>query len=164
MAEPEPAEEPMAEEAADYAYEEAEATAAPAEAVAELQASMAAAESAMAEAESAMAEAESAAAATTSGVSREEAAASDRRRCPECQANTFEDYGVNPFVDTYEDNLSTFALDVDTASYVVTRNYLQGDQLPPIGAVRVEEFVNYFDGGYRTLIDEFNITLEAAPS
>ena len=164
MAEPEPAEEPMAEEAADHAYAEAEATAAPAEAVAELQASMAAAESAMAEAESAMAAAESAAAATTSGVSREEAAASDRRRCPECQANTFEDYGVNPFVDTYEDNLSTFALDVDTASYVVTRNYLQGDQLPPIEAVRVEEFVNYFDGGYRPLIDEFNVTLEAAPT
>ena len=29
----------------------------------------------------------------------------------------FENYGVNPFVDTYEDHLSTFALDVDTASY-----------------------------------------------
>ena len=108
---------------------------------------------------------------TSSGVSREEAAQSDRerpeearRRCPECQSNTFEDYGVNPFVDTYEDDLSTFALDVDTASYVVTRNYLEGGQLPPIEAVRVEEFVNYFDGGYQPLIDEFNVTLEAAPS
>ena len=49
-------------------------------------------------------------------------------------------------------------------SYVVTRNYLEGNALPPIEAVRVEEFVNYFDGGYRPLIDEFNITLEAAPS
>ena len=109
---------------------------------------------------------------TIGGVSRQEAADSDRARpeeerrriCVECQSNTFEDYGVNPFVDTYEDDLSTFALDVDTASYVVTRNYLQGDQLPPIEAVRVEEFVNYFDGGYQPLIDEFNITLEAAPS
>ena len=108
---------------------------------------------------------------TIGGVSRQEAAQSDRehseearRRCPECQSNTFEDYGVNPFVDTYEDDLSTFALDVDTASYVVTRNYLEGGQLPPIEAVRVEEFVNYFDGGYQPLIDEFNITLEAAPS
>jgi len=80
------------------------------------------------------------------------------------EPNNFQDYGVNPFVDTWEDPLSTFALDVDTASYVVTRNYLEGSQLPPIGAVRVEEFVNYFDGGYRTLIDEFNITLDAAPS
>ena len=110
-------------------------------------------------------------ASATSGVSRLEAAQSDRersdeerRRCPECRSNTFEDYGVNPFVDTYEDDLSTFALDVDTASYVVTRNYLEGGQLPPIEAVRVEEFVNYFDGGYQPLIDEFAISLEAAPS
>ena len=81
-------------------------------------------------------------------MSRRAAAQSDRerpeerRRCPECRANTFEDNGVNPFVDPYDDNLSTFALDVDTASYVVTRNHLEGGQLPPIGAVRVEEFVN----------------------
>ena len=108
---------------------------------------------------------------TSRGVSRNEAAQSDRERpeearhpCVGCQSNTFEGYGVNPFVDTYEDDLSTFALDVDTASYVVTRNYLQGGALPPIEAVRVEEFVNYFDGGYQPVIDEFNITLEAAPS
>ena len=108
---------------------------------------------------------------STSGVSRQEAAESDRERpeerrriCVECQSNTFEDYGVNPFVDTYEDALSTFALDVDTASYVVTRNYLEGGQLPPIEAVRVEEFVNYFDGGYQPAIDDFAISLEAAPS
>ena len=157
MAEPEPAEEPMAEESADYAYAEPVATTAPAEAVAELEAAMAETEAAAADA-------------STSGVSRRAAAQSDRerpeerRRCTECRANTFEDYGVNPFVDPYDDNLSTFALDVDTASYVVTRNHLEGGQLPPIGAVRVEEFVNYFDGGYRTLIDEFNITLEAAPT
>ncbi|RPI20566.1 MAG: VWA domain-containing protein, partial [Chloroflexota bacterium] len=31
--------------------------------------------------------------------------------------NFFEDYGVNPFIDAYEDHLSTFAVDVDTASY-----------------------------------------------
>ncbi len=155
MAEPEPA-----EESADYddAYAAAEGTAAPAEAVAELEAAMAETEAATADS-------------STSGVSRRAAAQSDRerpeeerRRCPECRANTFEDYGVNPFVDPYDDNLSTFALDVDTASYVVTRNHLEGGQLPPIGAVRVEEFVNYFDGGYRTVIDEFNVTLEAAPS
>ena len=157
MDEPEPMPEPASEAAMavadDYANEDV---------VAELEAALAAAQ---AEAAS------EAALATTSGVSREEAAQSDRerseearRRCPECQSNTFEDYGVNPFVDTYEDDLSTFALDVDTASYVVTRNYLEGGQLPPMEAVRVEEFVNYFDGGYQPLIDEFNITLEAAPS
>ena len=84
--------------------------------------------------------------------------------CWGCSSNIFQDYGVNPFVDTYRDALSTFALDVDTASYVVSRNHLQGGVLPPMEAVRVEEFVNYFDGGYRPEWDEFVIDMEAAPS
>src|SRR5688500_5585432 len=57
----------------------------------------------------------------------------------------FEDYGVNPAVDAGEDNLSTFALDVDTGSYTVMRNYLNDGNLPPADSVRVEEYVNYFD-------------------
>jgi Ca-activated chloride channel family protein len=61
---------------------------------------------------------------------------------------TFEDYGVNPYVDAAVDNLSTFALDVDTASYTVMRRYITSGQLPPREAVRVEEFVNYFDQDY----------------
>ena len=84
--------------------------------------------------------------------------------CWGCSSNIFRDYGVNPFVDTLRDALSTFALDVDTASYVVTRNYLEGGALPPMEAVRVEEFVNYFDGGYEPEWDEFTIDMEAAPS
>lgn len=60
----------------------------------------------------------------------------------------FQDYGVNPFEDAREDNLSTFAVDVDTASYTLMRNYLNQGLLPPPEAVRVEEFVNYFDQDY----------------
>ena len=60
----------------------------------------------------------------------------------------FEDYGVNPFVDTEDDRLSTFALDVDSGAYTVMRNYVNRGELPPDEAVRVEEFVNYFDQGY----------------
>ena len=60
----------------------------------------------------------------------------------------FEDYGVNPSIDTEDDNLSTFALDVDTGSYTVMRNYLNDGYLPPQESVRVEEYVNYFDQGY----------------
>ncbi|MFZ6026238.1 MAG: YfbK domain-containing protein [Chloroflexota bacterium] len=67
---------------------------------------------------------------------------------PTPAANEFDDYGVNPFVDTVEDHLSTFAIDVDTASYSVARNYINNGGLPPADAVRVEEFVNYFDQGY----------------
>jgi Ca-activated chloride channel family protein len=62
----------------------------------------------------------------------------------------FENYGVNPFVDTYEDHLSTFALDVDTASYSVARRYVNDGNIPPAQAIRVEEFINYFDPGYPT--------------
>ena len=79
--------------------------------------------------------------------------------------NFFEDYGVNPFVDTYEDHLSTFALDVDTASYTVARRYVNDGHLPPADAVRVEEFVNYFNPGYPTPPDvAFGIYADGAPS
>ena len=94
----------------------------------------------------------------------EEAASEMRRPCRRCDPNNFQDYGVNPFVDTWDDSLSTFALDVDTASYTVTRNFLESGQLPPIEAVRTEEFVNYFNGGYEAVRDEFTVTLDAAPS
>jgi Ca-activated chloride channel family protein len=60
----------------------------------------------------------------------------------------FEDYGVNPSIDTEDDHLSTFALDVDTGSYTVMRNYLSEGNLPPADSVRVEEYVNYFEQGY----------------
>lgn len=60
----------------------------------------------------------------------------------------FENYGVNPFVDTEDDHLSTFALDVDTGSYTVARRYVTDGNLPPEDAIRVEEFVNYFDQDY----------------
>lgn len=79
---------------------------------------------------------------------------------------TFEDYGTNPFIDTQDDHLSTFAMDVDTASYTVARNYLlQRNLLPPDEAIRIEEFVNYVDARYESPADDsFAIYLEAAPA
>lgn len=62
--------------------------------------------------------------------------------------NTFQDPGINPYIETYYDHLSTFAVDVDTASYTVARRYLRDGSLPPEDAIRVEEFVNYFKPGY----------------
>ncbi|MEM7797568.1 MAG: von Willebrand factor type A domain-containing protein [Chloroflexota bacterium] len=79
--------------------------------------------------------------------------------------NFFEDYGVNPFIDTRDDHLSTFAIDVDTGAYSVMRRYLDDGFLPPQHAVRVEEFVNYFDQDYPLPSDEsFAIHLGAAPA
>lgn len=79
----------------------------------------------------------------------------------------FESAGVNPFVDTEDDHLSTFAMDVDTASYVVARRYLSEGHLPPHEAIRVEEFINYFDLDYPGPVNEteaFAIHMEGAPS
>ncbi|MGL6074165.1 MAG: YfbK domain-containing protein [Fimbriiglobus sp.] len=51
----------------------------------------------------------------------------------------------NPFVKVQgEAALSTFGVDVDTASYSIVRRYLTGGSLPPAQAVRLEEMVNYF--------------------
>lgn len=71
---------------------------------------------------------------------------------------------VNPFTSTTADNLSTFAMDVDTAAYSAARNYLEAGQLPPPEAVRVEEFINYFSYGYPQPEDTFGITIDGAPA
>ncbi|MHC5079531.1 MAG: vWA domain-containing protein [Planctomycetota bacterium] len=77
----------------------------------------------------------------------------------------FKNYGTNPFVDADEDRFSTFAVDVDTASYALMRRYLRDGHLPPEAAVRVEEFVNAFDYGYTAPRGSaFAIHLEGAPS
>ncbi|MEA3349758.1 MAG: von Willebrand factor type A domain-containing protein, partial [Chloroflexota bacterium] len=90
------------------------------------------------------------AAESADGAEAESSAIYPAPTAPPPQNNYFEDYGVNPFVDTYEDHLSTFALDVDTASYSVARRYVNDGHIPPAEAVRVEEFVNYFDMDYPT--------------
>ena len=77
----------------------------------------------------------------------------------------FQHYGVNPFIDTEDDHFSTFAIDVDTASYTVARKFLDDGFLPDQNAVRVEEFVNYFDQGYEVPTeDAFAIHIEGSPS
>jgi Ca-activated chloride channel homolog len=79
--------------------------------------------------------------------------------------NTFEVYKPNAFTETEKDALSTFAADVDTASYSMARRYLQNGSLPPTHAVRVEEFVNYFKYRYTPPTDgAFTVHLEGAPS
>jgi Ca-activated chloride channel family protein len=79
----------------------------------------------------------------------------------------FREYGVNPFVDTEEDRLSTFGLDVDTGSYGVASSYLRDGHLPPREAIRVEEFVNAFRYGEPPAApgrEDFAVRAEGAPS
>lgn len=77
----------------------------------------------------------------------------------------YKNQGTNPFIDTEDDNFSTFAMDVDTASYSVMRRYLRDGNLPPAAAVRVEEYINAFDYNYTPPTDDaFTVHLEGAPS
>lgn len=78
----------------------------------------------------------------------------------------FQDYGVNPMVDVEDDNLSTFALDVDTGSYTVARSYVMDGNIPPKDAIRPEEFVNYFDQDYPSPSERsaFAIHIDGAPT
>jgi Ca-activated chloride channel family protein len=79
-------------------------------------------------------------------------------------------YGLiveNSFVPVSESPLSTFSIDVDTASYSKTRMYLlQQNALPPADAVRIEELVNYFDYDYSPPVGEhpFSVHVELAES
>lgn len=54
----------------------------------------------------------------------------------------------NRFLKVSDNPLSTFSIDVDAASYSNIRRYLNNGQLPPAGAVRIEEMVNYFHYQY----------------
>jgi Ca-activated chloride channel family protein len=70
----------------------------------------------------------------------------------------------NPFLDVSRAPLSTFSIDVDTASYANVRRYLNDGQLPPKDAVRIEELVNYFEYDYLQPIGDapFSVNTEVA--
>ncbi|HMP93030.1 MAG TPA: VWA domain-containing protein [Phnomibacter sp.] len=54
----------------------------------------------------------------------------------------------NEFIAALQKPLSTFSIDVDRAAYSNVRRYLNAGTLPPAGAVRIEEMINYFDYSY----------------
>jgi Ca-activated chloride channel family protein len=85
---------------------------------------------------------------------------------PQVKTEHYKDYGVNPAVDPAKDRLSTFAIDVDTASYSISRRKLLDGALPPMEAVRAEEYLNYFDYGYRYVPSArpYSLHLAGAPS
>jgi len=70
----------------------------------------------------------------------------------------------NPFRRVSQDPLSTFSIDVDTASYANTRRFLNTGSLPPRDAVRIEELVNYFRFDYPRPANgqPFSVTTEIA--
>lgn len=81
-------------------------------------------------------------------------------------ANT-EDYEAvveNKFRSPLKHPLSTFSIDVDTASYSNVRRFLNDNVLPPPAAVRVEELINYFKYDYAPPDGDhpFSVNLEIA--
>jgi Ca-activated chloride channel family protein len=70
----------------------------------------------------------------------------------------------NEFKTARENPLATFSIDVDTASYSNVRRFLNGNQLPPADAVRIEELINYFSYDYPNPEgrEPFSITTDAA--
>ena len=74
---------------------------------------------------------------------------------PDDSGDQYQRIYENPFIVAQgEDAVSTFSIDVDTASYTNVRQFLLGHgQLPPPDAVRIEELVNYFDYTYQPPTD-----------
>jgi len=62
---------------------------------------------------------------------------------------TYDKVEENPFLQAASNPLSTFSIDVDTASYSNVRRFINSGSLPPKDAVRVEEMINYFTYDYR---------------
>lgn len=94
-------------------------------------------------------------------------AASPGLPAPQAEGYNRDAYDHSPesaFQDVLAHPRSTFSIDVDTASYSNIRRFISDGMLPPAGAVRVEELVNYFDYKYPVPADEhpFSVSLDAA--
>ncbi|MBB6464771.1 Ca-activated chloride channel family protein [Aminobacter lissarensis] len=78
-----------------------------------------------------------------------------------------EDFKTNPVRSALEDPVSTFSIDVDTASYSFARRLLKEGVLPHADTVRVEEMINYFPydwKGPEAITTPFNTTVSVMPT
>ena len=82
------------------------------------------------------------------------------------QREQYQALADNPIHSVAEAPVSTFSADVDTGAYANVRRLLNQGRLPPDGAVRLEEMVNYFPYDYALPTDgsPFGVTTELAPS
>ena len=88
-----------------------------------------------------------------------------RRPSERPQDMYFRFWGDNAFVNASQDALSTFAADVDTASYALARRTLREGRLPVKAQIRTEEFVNAFSPDLPAPSDgTFGLHMELAPS
>ena len=87
-----------------------------------------------------------------------------RRRAAEGSGERYAHFMENSFLASVTQPLSTFSIDVDTASYAIVRRFLSSGNLPPSDAVRIEELVNYFPYDYPQPTGDapFSVTMETA--
>ena len=100
-------------------------------------------------------------------IATESEAALDDVQNQQLNTEEYDKITENAFLGVAQNPVSTFSIDVDNASYSNVRRYLENHQLPPAGAVRIEEMVNYFNYDYPqpTTQHPFSINTEisAAP-
>ena len=73
----------------------------------------------------------------------------------------YNDFVDNPFIDTQKQNISTFSVDADGASYTNMRRFITEGALPYGGSVRIEEFLNYFTFDYPDPTDDNTVAINA---
>jgi Ca-activated chloride channel homolog len=93
-------------------------------------------------------------------------AAPDALPAPVENTETYATEAPNPVKITGEEPVSTFSIDVDTASYGVVRSSLTGGYLPTPDQVRIEEMINYFPYAYKapTAEEVFSSTVSVMPT
>jgi len=101
---------------------------------------------------------------SNSPAARQELVAKLQAARPEFDTEAYDRIRDNPFLAAAQNPLSTFSIDVDTASYANVRRFLTQGQLPPKDAVRIEELVNYFRYDYPEPSGDapFSVTTELA--
>lgn len=91
----------------------------------------------------------------------------DQMLPPEQSRDRVEDFKTNPVHAALEDPVSTFSIDVDTASYSFVRRSLKEGALPQADTVRVEEMINYFPYDWKgpdAAATPFNSTVSVMPT
>ena len=86
------------------------------------------------------------------------------RQASDYNTEAYDKIDENRFHRVTDDPLSTFSIDVDTASYSNVRRFLNQGTLPPADAVRVEELINYFRFAYKDSQDgaPFSVTTDVS--
>lgn len=94
----------------------------------------------------------------------EQREAEERARREGPTTATYRPITENPFTFVQRQPLSTFSIDVDTASYSNVRRFLDAHQRPPVDAVRLEEMINYFPYSYAPPKDDrpFSVKVDMA--